>query len=114
MTSLPAWSVIGTWPESDPPDGYLCAVSLGCLLFVSFGQDFRESDYKAPDGRSLATLGLPDEFSGRLVPLWPDPQEIVVWPPRLGLADSDLPQIARLFSVSTVRRPYSAREIQIR
>jgi len=113
-TSLPAWSVIGTWPESsEKPDGYLCAVSIGCLLFIAFGQDFRESDDHAPDGRPLATLGLPGRFGGFLVPIWPVPDELIVWPPTFGFANADLPEIARLFTISTVRRPYPARTIRV-
>ncbi len=113
-TSLPAWSVIGTWPESvEPPDGYLCAVSIGCFLFIVFGQDFRESDDHAPDGRPLATLGLPGRFGGYLVPIWPDLDELVVWPPAFGFSNDDLGEIARLFTISTVRRPYPARTVPI-
>jgi hypothetical protein len=114
MTTLPAWSLIGTWPEGlDKPDGYLDAVSLGCLLFIAFGQDFRESDHHAPDGRLLATLGLVGRFGGYLVPIWPDPDELVVWPPGFGFSNSDLPEIARLFSISKIRRPYPPRTIRI-
>jgi hypothetical protein len=113
MTNLPAWSVIGTWPESlDTPDGYLCAVSIGCLLFIAFGQEFRESDNHAPDGRLLATLGLPSRFGGYLVPIWPDTDDLIVWPPTLGFPDADLPEIARLFTISTVRRPRPAQTIR--
>jgi len=114
MTSLPAWSVIGTWPESlEQPDGYLCAVSIGCLLFIAFGQDFRESDHHAPNGRPLGRLELPSRFGDYVVPVWPDPDELVVWPPAVGFSNADLGEIARLFTISTVRRPYPARTIQI-
>jgi hypothetical protein len=115
MTNLPAWSLIGTWPESlKEPDGYLCAVSIGCFLFIAFGQDFRESDHHAPDGRSLGHLELPPRFGGYVVPIWPDPDELVVWPPAFGLSTADLPEIARLLTTAVVRREtYPARMIRM-
>lgn len=103
--NLPAWSVIGTWPESlEEPDGYLCGFSIGCVMFIVFGQDFGEADNHAPDGRSLGRLELPGRFGGYVVPIWPDPNELVVWPTAFGFSDADLGEIARLFTISTVRR----------
>jgi hypothetical protein len=108
-TALPAWSVIGSWPEGlEQPEGYTSTFSLGCVVFLAFGQDFRESDHHAPDGRSLGRLELPSRFGGYLVPIWPDPDELIVWPPIYGLSTDDLTQVANLLSVAVVRRPYPA------
>ena len=104
-TRLPAWSLVGTWPEAaDTPDGYLCGFSIGCLLVLAFGQDFRKADHLAPDGRALGRLELPREFAGYLVPTWPEPDELAVWPPRFGLANTDLTEVGRLLTTAIVKR----------
>jgi hypothetical protein len=109
-TKLPAWSVIGSWPERlEKPDGYLSAFSLGCVVFLVFGQAFRESDHHALDGRPLGQLVLPGRFSGYLVPIWPDPDELVVWPPRLGLSAVDRDEVVKLLSAARVLRKRPAR-----
>ena len=114
MTNLPAWSLMGTWPESlEEPDGYLCAVSIGCLLFFAFGQNFRESDHRTPDGRSLGHLELPSGFGGYVVPIWPDPDKLIVWPPKFGFSNSDLATIAKLLMTAVVRRERLPRPIPV-
>ena len=42
-------------------------------------------------------------------PIWPDPDELIVWPPAFGLSMADLTEVANLLSVAKVRRPYPAR-----
>ena len=109
-TALPAWSITGSWPEGlEQPEGYISTFSLGCVVFFAFGQEFRESDDHAPDGRALGRLELPGRFGGYVVPIWPDPDELIVWPPAFGLSMADLTEVANLLSVAKVRRPYPAR-----
>ena len=78
---------------------------------MAFGQDFRESDDHAPEGRALGRLELPGRFGGYVVPIWPDPDELIVWPPAYGLSMADLAEweVANLLSVAMVRRPHPAR-----
>jgi len=109
-TALPAWSITGSWPEGlEQPEGYISTFSLGCVVFLAFGQDFRESDHHAPDGRALGRLELPGRFGGYVVPIWPDPEELIVWPPAFGLSMDDLTEVANLLSTAKIRRPYPAR-----
>jgi hypothetical protein len=108
-TAFPAWSITGTWPEGlQQPEGYISTFSLGCVVFLAFGQDFRESDHHAPDGRALGCLELPGRFGGYVVPIWPYTDELIVWPPTFGLSRQDLTEVARLLSVAKVRRPEPA------
>jgi hypothetical protein len=108
-TALPAWSATGSWPDwLEQPEGYISCFSLGCAIFLVSGQDFREPDHRAIDGRSLARLELPSRYGGYVVPIWPDPDELVVWPPRFGLPPEGLTGFGNMAD-AVVRRPYPAR-----
>lgn len=94
--SLPAWHAIGSFhpleleqPEADP-DGSLAAFSIGHVVFLVFLQNFREPDRLTLDGRQLGRFEFPPRYGGYLVPLWPDPDKLTVWPPRFGLTIADL------------------------
>jgi len=108
-TALPAWSATGSWPDwLEKPEGYISCFSLGCAIFLVSGQDFREPDHRTVDGRPLARLELPSRYGGYVVPIWPDPDELVVWPPRSGLPPEGLSEFGNLAD-AVIRRPYPAR-----
>ena len=104
-TALPAWSATGSWPDGqEKPEGYISCFSLGCVVFMVSGQDFREPDHVTFDGRPLARIELPSRYSGYVVPIWPDPNELVVWPPRFGVPSKGLSAFGNLAD-AVVRRP---------
>lgn len=103
--SLPAWSATGSWPDTDvleDREGYTSSFSIGHLLFAVFGQDFGP-DALSIRGQPLARLELPPRYGGYLVPLWPDSDELTVWPPRATLSREDLPGFADWSDVRTAR-----------
>ena len=116
---LPAWSATGRWhplwnahkledlaPEVRDlePLGFLSAFSIGHVAFMVFGQDFREPDHLAADGRELARFELPARYGGHVVRVWPDPDELTVWPPRLVLKIADLSNFGDFRDIAVKRR----------
>jgi hypothetical protein len=73
------------------------------LLFLVFGQDFT-ADLRAVDGRDLGRFELPPRYDGYLVPIWPDPGELTVWPPRRAIARKDLSAFAQWADAKVLRR----------
>lgn len=101
--SLPAWHVTGSYPAGEDKRGYVVSFSIGHLVLVVFGQDFLEPDLIAPDGDVLGRFELPGHYAGFLVPLWPDPASLVVWPPRRHLDRAELPGFADWTQAQFVR-----------
>lgn len=105
---LPAWHTTGVYPpvgnELEKAEGYIASFSIGHLVLVVFGQAFRETDNHAFDGRPLGWVELPSRYSGYLVPIWPDPDELTRWPPAYGLTRTDLPGFAAWDGLSRIRR----------
>jgi len=93
--SLPAWHAVGSFHpnELENPEGKaygsMAAFSIGHAVFTVFLQDFRGPDHRALDGRPLARFEFPSRYGGYLVPLWPDPDLLTIWPNRLGLTIAD-------------------------
>jgi hypothetical protein len=107
--SLPAWHSVGSFypleleQTEGNSDGSLAAFSIGHVVFLVFLQHFRESDHLTPDGRALCRFEFPSRYGGYLVPLWPDPDPLTVWPPRFALTIGDLHGFAEWTDIKVTR-----------
>lgn len=83
-------------PNIDP-DGsaihYINTFRFACFVAQVFGQDFASATH-APDGRLLSLLLPPSVVESFQVRIWPDSDQVVVWPPVNTLQNADIPEFS--------------------
>ncbi len=86
------------------PEVYLATFAVGYLVLQVAGQDFREPDHLSRTGESLMELARPDTLLPFLRSVWPQRDDLVVWPPSHGLRKTDLPRFGNWDDTIYVRR----------
>jgi hypothetical protein len=102
---VPTWYSSGTLQSHDPrvPEGgtndsYVATVSVGCLIFQVVGQDFRESDYRTPNGLPVVTVIPPRKLAPYLLQIWPQLYPFAYWPPSHLILAEEWPRFAEWFT----------------
>jgi hypothetical protein len=83
-------------PEVDgeaPLLHYFHTFTIGYLAVQVFGQHFR-SDHRAESGRPLAVMLPPVRIEPFQVRIWPQPDQVVVWPPRETIGNREISDFA--------------------
>ena len=84
--------------DADPASlHYFHTFTIGYLAVQVFGQRFR-SDGRSHDDTPLADMLPPARVEPLQVRVWPKPERVVVWPPKVTIANAEIAEFARWVS----------------